>query len=199
MLRIAALLVTIALSAGTGPSRQQTTPLIRGSGTNAIVVDVIVRDSKGNPVTDLRKEDFVLLEDGAAQEIGDATRVGNPVYVAKSGGAPPPAPGTATNDGHTFPSFTAIIFNRLSPEARGRAYQADGPGVTRQGAHVLPRRGRWTRHGAAGGAGGPARRSDCRPVPDCAQRRRRVGPLSLTSRRSPSSDCLQAATRFGSR
>ncbi len=124
MLRIAALLVTIALSAGTEPSRQQTTSLIRGSGTNAIVVDVIVRDSKGNPVTDLRKEDFVLLEDGAAQEIGDATRVGNPVYVAKSGGAAPPAPGTATNDGHTFPSFTAIIFNRLSPEARGRAYQA---------------------------------------------------------------------------
>ena len=124
MLRTPALLLTIALSAGTGPSRQQTTPLIRGSGTNAIVVDVIVRDGKGNPVTDLRKEDFVLIEDGVQQEIGDATRVGTPVQVAKSGRAAPPAPGTAINDDRAYPSFTALVFNRLSPEARGRANQA---------------------------------------------------------------------------
>lgn len=38
-----------------------------GSGVSAIVVDVVVRDAKGRPVTDLTKEDFELREEGVVQ------------------------------------------------------------------------------------------------------------------------------------
>src|SRR5947209_15565741 len=34
-----------------------------------VVVDVIATDNKGNPVTDLKREDFTLQEDGKDQEI----------------------------------------------------------------------------------------------------------------------------------
>jgi hypothetical protein len=44
-----------------------------GTGTTAIVVDVVVRDRKGNPVTDLHKADFELLEDSVPQTLGDLT------------------------------------------------------------------------------------------------------------------------------
>ena len=45
------------------------------SGATAVMVDVVVRDRQGNPVTDLRREDFELLEDGARQNVADMTLV----------------------------------------------------------------------------------------------------------------------------
>ena len=94
------------------------------SGTSAIVVDVVVRDGKGNPVTDLSKADFELLEDGVRQEIGDASHVTGARQADTPPGVPPSTRPTAAAVGKRFPSFTAIVFNRLSPEARGRAYKA---------------------------------------------------------------------------
>jgi hypothetical protein len=41
-------------------------------------VDVVVRDRKGNPVTDLRKDDFELFERGVRQDIADLTTAGVP-------------------------------------------------------------------------------------------------------------------------
>jgi hypothetical protein len=38
-----------------------------GAAVAAVVVDAVVRDSKGKPVTSLRQEDFELLEDGVAR------------------------------------------------------------------------------------------------------------------------------------
>jgi VWFA-related protein len=49
------------------PAAQQP-PTIR-SRTTLVPVDVRVVDAKGNPVTDLRKDDFVVEEDGVRQEI----------------------------------------------------------------------------------------------------------------------------------
>ncbi len=46
------------------------------AGATAITVDVVVRDRHGKPVTDLKKDDFELLEDGVRQDIGDMTLVG---------------------------------------------------------------------------------------------------------------------------
>ncbi len=45
------------------------------AGATAITVDVVVRDRHGKPVTDLKKDDFELLEDGVRQDIGDMTLV----------------------------------------------------------------------------------------------------------------------------
>lgn len=44
------------------------TPTFR-TGVNLVRVDVIVSDDDGNPVTDLTKEDFEIVEDGRAQTI----------------------------------------------------------------------------------------------------------------------------------
>jgi VWFA-related protein len=100
------------------------------SGVTAVVVDVIVRDSKGNPVTDLRKEDFQLFEDGVQQDVADAV-----VIMPGRGTSAGPAVTTGRNTSDAAPaagpvrprppgeSFLAIVFDRLSPEARGLAYK----------------------------------------------------------------------------
>src|SRR5690606_22142612 len=43
--------------------------------TTAVLVDVVVRDRRGRPVTDLTAGDFELREDGTVQEVGSFTRV----------------------------------------------------------------------------------------------------------------------------
>jgi VWFA-related protein len=115
---LALLVSTLAAAQQPHPSTSKQ-PLV--SGATAVVVDVVVRDNRGNPVTDLRKEEFELIEDGVLQEIGDFT------VVAGAGAARLPAAGVAATGGAgragAPPSFTAIVFNRLSPEARSLAYE----------------------------------------------------------------------------
>ncbi|HEX6465536.1 MAG TPA: hypothetical protein VFZ98_13835 [Vicinamibacterales bacterium] len=45
------------------------------AATTAVTVDVVVRDPRERPVTDLERGDFQLLEDGVLQQIGDVTLV----------------------------------------------------------------------------------------------------------------------------
>jgi VWFA-related protein len=83
----------------------------------AIVVDVLVRDNKGNPVLDLGKQDFQLFEDGERQDIQDVT------VIRGSLERPSGAIAAARVPSGIAPSFTAIVFSHLSPEPRGRAYE----------------------------------------------------------------------------
>src|SRR4029079_6335514 len=48
--------------------RQQPPPIIR-TGTTVVPVDVRALDLSGKPVTDLKRSDFTVLEDGRPQEI----------------------------------------------------------------------------------------------------------------------------------
>ena len=57
--------------------------------SNLVVVDVTVRDNKGDLVRDLRKEDFTVYEDNALQEIVNFSLEDIPVAPEN------PAPGTA--------------------------------------------------------------------------------------------------------
>ncbi len=62
-----ALLATLAVAA---TSRAQTAPTPEfGQGIDLVGVDVLVLDSHGNPVTDLRREDFTVSDNGVEQEI----------------------------------------------------------------------------------------------------------------------------------
>ena len=78
-IRIEVVALAVVLVA-TGPAVQtQQPPPPRASGvvqaeTTAILVDVVVRDKHGQPVTDLTTADFELYEDGVLQEIGALTR-----------------------------------------------------------------------------------------------------------------------------
>ena len=50
------------------PQQQQQPPIFRG-GTNIVRVDVTVTDRRGEPATELTRDDFSLTEDGAPQTI----------------------------------------------------------------------------------------------------------------------------------
>jgi VWFA-related protein len=67
MLLGAALVSTQDPPASQGATQPQQ-PVFRG-GVNVVRVDVIVTDSNGNPVTDLAKEEFEIVEDGKPQTI----------------------------------------------------------------------------------------------------------------------------------
>ena len=135
---IAAVILSATL-AGTRPSAQsgaQTSDRQSfSSATTAILVDVVVRDRKGQLVTDLTAADFDVAEDGILQKVDTFTRVshgaGIGVGVAwKSAGktvsvrpaerpALPEAPGTLTDD-----ATTALVFDHLSSESLRLAQRA---------------------------------------------------------------------------
>ena len=97
------------------------------------MIDVVVRDARGRPMTDLEASDFELYEDGVRQELGDVTRVGAPQKGGGSsltGGTEVPPAQTAVSGARTArptavrtPTFVALVFDRLTPEARALAYK----------------------------------------------------------------------------
>src|SRR5881227_2557408 len=101
-----ALLVSVA---GQSPSSTTQTPSQKREGapekddvvritSNLVQVDAVVTDKKGNPVTDLRPEDFEIYEDNRPQKITNFS------FVSVEPGAQPagtPAPESATAHAHT--------------------------------------------------------------------------------------------------
>src|ERR1017187_3868234 len=67
------------------PSNQQT--VIRSS-VRLVQVSVVVEDKKGNPVTNLKPEDFTLLDDGNPQKIAFFTPATPPPAEPQSQAAP---------------------------------------------------------------------------------------------------------------
>jgi VWFA-related protein len=95
-----------------------------------VLVDVVVRDKRGQPVRDLSVSDFEVLEDGVPQKIGSFTPVfeNAPAPAAPAPAAPPrersaTPTGTPTAVG-SGPIVTALVFDRLSPEAQRMAVTA---------------------------------------------------------------------------
>ena len=103
-------------------------------GVTAVLVDVVVRDKRGQPVRDLTEADFELSEDGVAQKIGSFTPIQEPPAAPKMATAAAPAPAAAVpaaaapaappNQIDTGPGVTAIVFHGLELENRKRAVQA---------------------------------------------------------------------------
>ena len=135
-LAVASMLLVIA---GPGPAAQQPAGGDRprfGTSTAAVVVDVIVRDRKGNPVVDLTADDFEVFENGAPQRVIDF----EPVLPGTAAGAETSAPGPlgragreedrtpadADAPGATLKgqSVTAIVFDWLSEQPRYEAWKA---------------------------------------------------------------------------
>jgi VWFA-related protein len=115
---------------------QQRAPGRINEGVTAVLVDVVVRDRNGRPVTDLTTKDFDITEDGVPQKVDTFTRVsrgtGIGVDVAWRSGAagtivtptsdqaaaqPAAAPDEA-------PSTTALVFDHLSSESLRLAQKA---------------------------------------------------------------------------
>ena len=122
--------------AGLAPAGHAQQAAQRPAGTisenvTAVLVDVVVRDRRGQPVRDLTVSDFEIFEDGTPQTVTTVTPVFQRAAVAPEApstptatpAAPAAAIGTSppTGDG---PTVAALVFDRLSPEARRLAVQA---------------------------------------------------------------------------
>jgi VWFA-related protein len=147
-------LFLVALAGGVGLAGQESADQVAQRAVeetptqvSAILVDVVVRDRNGNPVRDLKAEDFEIYEDGVRQEIGSMTpifRKGPTPTAAVEAKArpepPPPAEAAASPEEETTaevlqdaPEIIALVFDRLTADSRALAHSAavkyleDGP------------------------------------------------------------------------
>jgi VWFA-related protein len=95
------------------------------TNTRLVVVDVVVTDSKGQPVPDLKAGDFTLLEDGKPQKISGFN-------FEHPGGGPAPAvqaqlpPSVVTNTPKfQSNSLNVILFDTVNGEFSEHAYARD--------------------------------------------------------------------------
>ena len=104
--------------------------------SNEVQLDIVVKDKKGRPVRDLKAVDFEIFEDGVLQKVESfrfITREAGTTTTSESkstaGSTTTPAPPKRST-----PAITALVFDRLSPEARalarkaGLAYAQEGMG-----------------------------------------------------------------------
>src|SRR5262252_431774 len=102
VLAIGALLLQPAIPLSAQQAQQSPAPAPQSQGrirvtTELVLVNVVVRDKKGNLVHDLKKEDFTLLEDGKKQDIStfDFENVDQPLTA----GAPEATVSAAAGEG----------------------------------------------------------------------------------------------------
>lgn len=110
-------------------------PAVFRAGTHLVQVNVVVHDKKGDPVADLKKEDFTVLERGKPQEIGFFsvdTAGPAPKPTAPAADAPPKplASHTFTNIASAHAdvptSVTAILIDSLNAPPGDQMRARDG-------------------------------------------------------------------------
>ncbi len=115
---------------GQQPSQQKPDEVVKVR-TSEVRLDVLVKDKKGRSVKDLAADDFEVLEDGVSQKIESfrfVTREGEPADTSRNRNSDEKenkveAP-VGVQPGRTTPGVTALVFDRLSPEARSLARKA---------------------------------------------------------------------------
>ena len=147
MKRALPLFLVCAAATTSLPAQTQTPPRAAGAvqaETTAVLVDVVVRDKRGHPVTDLTAGDFELLEDGVLQDIGAITLYtphGAGQLAAPDADAPAARPETAASSTASLPReaespaepVVALVFDRLTQEGRALAHKAALGYVGREG------------------------------------------------------------------
>jgi VWFA-related protein len=96
-----------------------------------VALDVVVKDKKGRPVKDLNASDFEVYEDGVRQRVEsfrfvlrEATPASSPEQPGENKAKPAPSPVAPNTPSATNPGVIALVFDRLSPEARSLARKA---------------------------------------------------------------------------
>lgn len=96
--------------------------------SNEVRLDVVVKDKKGRQVRDLKMTDFEVFEDGVPQKIQSFSFVTRSAARATSeskDGKPVEETANSTAGApRSSPTVTALVFDRLSPEARALARKA---------------------------------------------------------------------------
>ena len=104
------LLVALALSVAAVDGQQTKVPGAFTSRITLVPVDVRVLDSKGRPVTDLKREEFQIFEDGRAQEIGAFEHI---VFATE--------PAVASNEADAGPALRRAVGPDIPPPS-GRVF-----------------------------------------------------------------------------
>jgi VWFA-related protein len=131
---VAIAIALLAVATATPFSQQQQPEPQRAQGTlkedvTSVLVDVVVRDRRGQPVRDLVPTDFRVFEDGVPQPIDSLT----PMFENAPAPAMPavPAAGGSTIGGaaataapNSGPGITALVFHGLDAESRRRSIDA---------------------------------------------------------------------------
>ena len=131
----APVLAALVLLAAPEPAQVQSQPPVTRVGTTGVLIDATVVDRKGQPILDLRPEEFELSEDGKRQQIVSVTLVtqgtARSVDQPNPGAATAPAaPASAVSESHpgalagSAPAVTALLFDRLGPESGALARRA---------------------------------------------------------------------------
>ena len=114
----------------------QTQQPVARVGTTGVLIDATVMDRKGQPVLDLRPDEFELFEDGKRQQILSVTLVTQgmarpldepnprPVAAPTAPASPVSETQTSTAPAGTAPTVTALLFDRLGPESAALAHRA---------------------------------------------------------------------------
>jgi len=140
-MRTKAAVLTVALAAEAlvgAQQRPRETPRTGDAytaATTAILVDVVVRDKRGRPITDLTKDDFEIFENTVPQTVGSFSVVSRAsgigiqirrrspgITTVATSEAPPDAAGKPQADER--PPTTALVFDSLTPEALSLAQTA---------------------------------------------------------------------------
>lgn len=145
-----------------GPAAAQEQPPEFPSAVELVTVDVVVRDRKGHPVTDLGPADFTLLEDGSPQKITSFEHVSAvvaedpvpspPGATASPGAAVSPQGEAATSRSRTYVIvFDQVHLTSLEAARARRALSSFLGGALRQGDRVkLVAVDGWEIEGSAG-------------------------------------------------
>jgi VWFA-related protein len=118
--------VLMATSFAQQKSAKDETSTVLRVKTRLVVVDVVARDSKGAPVTDLKQDDFTVLEDGKQQKI----RIFNFRGVNDSS-VPVQQPVSQPNTVDNLPRFQSgralnvILLDALNTNRMNQAYMRD--------------------------------------------------------------------------
>ena len=136
---LAAVAVSSVTLSGYGHAQQTPAPARASAtlqaGVTAVLVDVVVRDKRGLPVRDIAESEFEVFEDGIPQPITSFTGIFEGTPPAPRPAEPAPAATPAGGDsgvaGPRGPEasplgtpVTALVFDRLNPEAKRLALRA---------------------------------------------------------------------------
>jgi VWFA-related protein len=136
LLAIALFVLNSSLPAQQSTDSSAPQAVIRAT-TELVLVNVVARDKKGNPVRDLKKEDFTLLEDEKKQQISsfdfeDVDQVQNATQTVS--GSTPETPGTLLHSSKKAPPtldardrrliLLFFDFSSMQPEEIDRAVDA---------------------------------------------------------------------------
>src|ERR1044071_1774187 len=121
-LLVVTLLLPLYRAAAQNPQDEE---VVRVS-SQEVKLDVVVKDKRGRPAKDLKEADFEIYEDGVRQQIRSFRFVSSETATVRNGAEAKAGEGVsaAAPAPSTTPGVIALVFDRLSPEARALARKA---------------------------------------------------------------------------